>query len=66
MGKNHAFVPKNDGRDCGESVTRADAIIAADTPGVRPANVKLYDYKNIIRPIFPLDPDMEFDGCWPK
>ena len=44
----------------------ADALVAADTPGIRPANVKLYDYKNVVRPIFPLDEDTEFDGVWPK
>jgi len=45
---------------------RADALVAADTPGIRPANVKLYDYKNVVRPIFPLDEDTVYDGVWPK
>ena len=34
---------------------KADAIITADTPGARPANLKLYDYRNLERPIYPLD-----------
>lgn len=35
---------------------RADAIITADTPSARPANLKLYDYRHLERPIYPLDP----------
>ncbi len=46
--------------------TRADGVVAADTPGLRPANLKLLDYKNVIRPIFPLDEDVTYDGEWPK
>ena len=34
---------------------RADAIITADTPGARPANLKLYPYEHLERPIYPLD-----------
>lgn len=34
---------------------KADAIITADTPGARPANLKLYDYRHLERPIYPLD-----------
>ena len=33
----------------------ADAIVAADTPGLRPADVKRIPYEHIQRPIFPLD-----------
>ena len=33
----------------------ADAIITADTPGARPANLLLYPYQNIQRPVHPLD-----------
>lgn len=35
--------------------SRAEAIITADTPGARPANLFLYPYKRITRPIYPLD-----------
>jgi len=41
---------------------RADAIITADTPGVRPASLWLYPYKNLSHPIYPLDQDM----TWPE
>ena len=44
----------------------ADAIVAADTPGLRPANLKLVPYEQIHRPIFPLDEDTIYDGHWPK
>lgn len=44
---------------------RADAIVAADTPGLRPANLRLCPYQNVIRPIFPLDDKVEYDGIWP-
>ena len=45
---------------------RADGIVAADTPGLRPANLKLLDYRHVRRPIFPLDEDVAYDGQWPK
>ncbi len=35
--------------------SRADAIVTADPPGQCPINLKLYQYKNIERPILPLD-----------
>jgi len=41
-------------------VDHADAIVAADTPGLRPANLKLVPYQHVQRPIFPLDDDAEF------
>jgi len=41
---------------------RADAIVTADTPGARPASLWLYPYKNLSRPIYPLDADM----TWPE
>ena len=44
----------------------ADGIVAADTPGLRPANVKMLNYKKVLRPIYPLDEDAEYDGVWPK
>lgn len=44
----------------------ADGIIAADTPGLRPAVLKNTPYKNLIRPIFPLDEETAYDGKWPK
>ena len=39
---------------------RAEAIITADTPGARPANLLLYPYENLKRPIYPLDPDTKY------
>ena len=39
---------------------RADAIITADTPGARPANLNLYPYQNVSRPIYPLDKDVTY------
>lgn len=50
----------------GYFVSRADAIVAADTPGLRPANLKLIDYRHILRPIFPLDEDVTYTGKWPE
>lgn len=44
----------------------ADAIVSADTPGLRPANLKKLDYKHLIRPIFPLDENVEYHGAWPE
>ena len=38
----------------------ADAIITADTPGARPANLNLYPYQNVNRPIYPLDADTQY------
>jgi len=46
-------------------ITHADAIVAADTPGLRPANLKLVPYEQILRPIFPLDADTIYNGVWP-
>ena len=40
---------------------RAAAIITADTPGARPGNLLLYPYKQVKRPIYPLDRDTQ----WP-
>lgn len=42
--------------------SRADAIITADTPGARPANLALYPYRNLTRPIYPLDADATYEG----
>jgi len=39
---------------------RADAIITADTPGARAANLLFYPYAHVKRPIYPLDPDTQF------
>lgn len=44
----------------------ADGIIAADTPGLRPAVLTNTPYKHLIRPIYPLDEDTVYDGIWPK
>jgi len=38
----------------------ADGIVTADTPGLRPANLKMIDYRHVNRPIFPLDADVEY------
>ena len=45
----------------GYFTSRAAAIITADTPGARPANLLLYPYENVKRPIYPLDRDVQ----WP-
>jgi len=50
----------------GYFASRADAIVAADTPGLRPANLKLMNYQQVIRPIFPLDDDTTYSGIWPE
>lgn len=44
----------------------ADGIIAADTPGLRPADLRSLNYQQVIRPIFPLDDAVTYDGEWPK
>lgn len=44
---------------------RADAIVTADTPGLR-SDPRLVDYKHVLRPIYPLDEDTVYDGHWPK
>lgn len=41
--------------------SRAAAIITADTPGVRPAQLSLYPYRHLTHPIYPLDADVR----WP-
>ena len=46
--------------------SHSDAIVTADTPGMRPSNLKLNPYQHVIRPIFPLDDDVTYDGVWPK
>jgi len=38
----------------------ADGIVAADTPGLRPANLKNATYTQVLRPIYPLDEDAVF------
>ena len=40
----------------------ADAIVPADTPGMRPADLRLMKYEHVRRPIFPLDQDVTYDG----
>ena len=39
---------------------RAKGIVTADTPGIGTENLKQLPYKQIRRPIFPLDEDTEF------
>lgn len=39
---------------------RADAIVTAETPGLRPSDLSLQPFRYVMRPIFPLDRDMEF------
>ncbi len=38
------------------------SIIEVDCPGLTTTNFKHFSYENISRPIFPLDPDIEFDA----
>jgi len=45
----------------GYFTSRAAAIITADTPGARPANLLLYPYAHVKRPIYPLDREIQ----WP-
>ena len=40
---------------------RAKAIITANTPGNTTENFSLFHYKKLRRPIYPLDPEMEFE-----
>jgi microcystin degradation protein MlrC len=40
--------------------SRADIIVTAETPGLRPSDLSLQPFKEIMRPVFPLDRDMEF------
>ncbi|MBR0139997.1 MAG: M81 family metallopeptidase [Firmicutes bacterium] len=42
----------------------ADAIVTADPPGQCPIDLKQYDYRNVVRPIIPLDEGVEYDGHW--
>ena len=42
--------------------THADAIVAAETPGLRPADLRCVPYRQVRRPIFPLDADAAFEG----
>ena len=44
---------------------RADAIVTADTPGLR-SDPRLFTYQHVLRPIFPLDEDTEYTGRWPQ
>ncbi len=41
--------------------SRAKAIVTANTPGNSAENFALFHYKKLRRPIYPLDPDMEFN-----
>ncbi len=43
----------------------ADAIVTADPPGQCPMNLKLYPYKNVCRPILPLDTEVKYEKKWP-
>lgn len=45
--------------------SRADAIVSADTGTIRTADIRDLNYQKLIRPIFPLDEDVEFNGDWP-
>ncbi len=40
----------------------AKAVYILDTPGFCPPNLRQLEYKRAPRPIFPLDPDTEFEG----
>lgn len=39
----------------------AKEIITSDSPGTSTSNPKFYDYKNVKRPIYPLDPSCPFE-----
>lgn len=39
----------------------AARIITADTPGLTTSNLKVFDYRRLPRPIWPLDPETTFD-----
>ena len=41
---------------------RAKAIVTANTPGNTAENFALFPYRKLTRPVYPLDPDMEFDA----
>ena len=43
----------------------ADAIIGADTPSMFPGDLRKLNFRNVLRPIFPLDDDVEYTGQWP-
>ena len=38
----------------------ADGVVTADTPGLRPANIKNAPLKHVVRPIYPLDEEVAF------
>lgn len=40
----------------------AEAIIEVDAPGAANPNLSRYAFQNVRRPIWPLDPDTEWDG----
>lgn len=41
---------------------RAGVLIACETPGLRPTDLKKYPYRNVRRPVYPLDPWTTFEG----
>ena len=41
---------------------RAKAIITANTPGTTTEDFSLFPYQKLRRPIYPLDPGMEFEA----
>jgi microcystin degradation protein MlrC len=41
---------------------RAKAIVTANTPGITAENFALFRYRKLQRPVYPLDPDMEWDA----
>ena len=41
---------------------RADIIVTTETPGLRPSDLSKQPFKHLMRPIFPLDRDMEFSA----
>lgn len=45
-------------------IEQADAIVGADTPSAFPGDVRRLNFKRVIRPIYPLDEDTEYDGKW--
>jgi len=49
----------------GYFMSRADAIVPTDPPGQCPSNLKLLKFKQIHRPMLPLDENVEYTGHWP-
>lgn len=58
------FVIKSRGhfREGFEPMLGADRIIEVEAPGLMPQDLTNVEFRNLPRPVFPLDPDAEWDG----